>query len=474
MDEKTYKIFLFIFYIFSFINYSISEEKQYFPKCGVYEEKFTPIVLKGIPLSKNSSSIKRGLDSEKYFKDFNIYLDLKNLDIEIEQNNLNKYREIYISSMTKAINTLTKLLKVVPFETNLQILDEDLEDIGLVSWDKTKVGTEAYNNGISIPSLGIDLIIFGKIMDVNPSTLASAGPRYLDTNNRPFIGIVNINKNVDYSLDKSREYLESIIIHEFTHILGFANNFFVNYFHNVYWEVDTYGVNRAYINSSKVLEVAKKYYNCNDLKGVALEEYGGSGTVGSHWEAKILLGDYMNGVIYTNEQVISEFTLALLEDSGFYKANYYTGGLMRYGKHKGCSFVKESCVDRKNHTINPLFENEFYDQIHSDYQRDSSCSSGRQSRTYYAWRLYYNLQTNYPYYVYFENPNYGGFGPADFCPVAQSISNEETTAHYTGQCNKKGNGGYGLIYIIQMVKYILVKVYRVLLEKLIQKNHFVF
>ena len=55
----------------------------------------------------------------------------------------------------------------------------------------------------------------------------------------------NINKNVDYSLAKSREYLESIILHEFTHILGFANFFFVDYFHNIYWEVDTYGVNRT-------------------------------------------------------------------------------------------------------------------------------------------------------------------------------------------------------------------------------------
>ena len=33
---------------------------------------------------------------------------------------------------------------------------------------------------------------------------------------------------------------------------------------------------------------------------------------------------------------ISEITLALLEDSGWYKANYYTGGLMRFGKNKGC------------------------------------------------------------------------------------------------------------------------------------------
>ena len=44
------------------------------------------------------------------------------------------------------------------------------------------------------------------------------------------------------------------------------------------------------------------------------------------------------------EEVISEFTLALLEDLGFYKANYYTGGLMRYGKNKGCDFVKKNVL----------------------------------------------------------------------------------------------------------------------------------
>ena len=188
MDEKTDKIFLFIFYILSFINYPISQEKRYFPKCGVCEEKFTPIILEGIPLNKNSSSIKRGLDSEKKFKDFNIYLDLENLDIEIEQNNLTQYREIYVSSMTKAINTLTKLLKVVPYEKNYYITDESLRKIGLVSWDKTKFGNESYEkNGTTLSSLGIDLIIFGKIVDVNPSTLASAGARYLDSNGRPFV-----------------------------------------------------------------------------------------------------------------------------------------------------------------------------------------------------------------------------------------------------------------------------------------------
>ena len=76
--------------------------------------------------------------------------------------------------------------------------------------------------------------------------------------------------------------------------------------------------------------------------------------------------------------------------------------------------------------------------------KDPSCSSGRQSRTYYAWWVYKNLVTDYPHYIYFENQEYGGFGPADFCPVAQSMPQEESSAHYTGQCNKKGNGGYGI------------------------------
>ena len=47
------------------------------------------------------------------------------------------------------------------------------------------------------------------------------------------------------------------------------------------------------------------------------------------------------------------------EDTGYYKANYYTGGLMRYGKGKGCDFINNRCVNSSN-DINEFFENEFY------------------------------------------------------------------------------------------------------------------
>ena len=445
MSKKIYFYFFLLILIESFlIQGSFCSEKKYFHKCGVYEDNVIPSVHEEIPFNEKDSSFKRRMDSDG-FKDFKIYLDLANLDIEIEQNNLTHYRDIYINSMNKAAKTLEKLIRVKPFRGGIYLTDEILKSFGIVKWDETKFGNETYKkNGTTLNSLGIDLIIFGKISNVNPSTLASAGPRRIDSMKRPFVGVVNINKNVDYSKKKSQEYLDSIILHEFTHILGFLNLFFEEYYHNIYWEVDSYGINRSYINSSKVLEVARKYYNCSEINGVALEEYGGEGTVGSHWEARILLGDYMNGYTYTEEQVISEFTLALLEDTGYYKPNYYTGGLMRYGKNKGCSFVKDSCVNKENHTINPYFENEYYDSIYSQSLHDSSCSSGRQSRTYYAWWIYNNLNETYPYYIYFEKQTYGGFGPADYCPVAQSMYNEEYTAQYTGQCNQKGNGGYGI------------------------------
>ena len=188
-----------------------------------------------------------------------------------------------------------------------------------------------------------------------------------------------------------------------------------------------------------MIEVAKKYFNCLNIEGVELEEYLGKGTAGSHWEARILLGEYMNGIIYPEEQVISEFTLALLEDTGYYKANYYTGGLMRYGKGKGCDFINNRCVN-SSHDINELFENEFYDSIVSPRLIDASCSSGRQSRTYFGWMLYDDIPE---YYQYFSNKDYGGFAPADFCPVAREFTDDNEYSYYTGHCSLKGNGFYG-------------------------------
>ena len=441
---KSTKIVLLVLFIFHMIK---AQERKEFYRCGVDDELFKPKPASNfVPIESD----KRRLDDGE-FKDFNIYLDLINIKKDIKQFNLEEYEDLFIDSLNKAVETLESLLKVKIPKYGFSFTDKNIYDILINDWNKTMVGTNAIGN---MAELGIDLIIFGRFDDkMDEYTLASAGPRYMvKETNQPLIGVVNINTNVNYSKIHSKEYFQSIIIHEFTHILGFLQFYFQEYFHIIFIKVDEYGLTRYYINSEKVLKVAKKYFNCSDIDGVELEESGGSGTVGSHWEARILLGEYMNGVIYPEEQVISEFTLALLEDTGYYKANYYTGGLMRFGKGKGCNFIKKRCVD-SNHEINPFFENEFFDSIKSPYSIDASCSSGRQSRAYHAWWVYENLTEHYQY---FEDKTYGGFSPADFCPVSMPFPNENNDAYYTGHCSLKGNGAYGTKIIYPEERKVII------------------
>ena len=422
------KIQIFLLIIIT-IQMAKSQENKTFYRCGVDKYYVAPLPAKNVV--KFDKDNRRLNDGE--FKDFHIYLDLINIKKDIQKYHLEQYENLFINALNKAVKTLETLLKVKKLNDGYKFSDEGITNILIEDWNKSMIGTNASDS----KTLGIDLFIFGRLDDnMDNFTLASAGPRYLEeTTGQPLVGVVNINTKVNYSKINSQEYFQSIIIHELTHVLGFLNSHFTDYYHNVFSMVDENGINRTYINSSNVLKVAKKYYNCSDISGVELEEYGGEGTVGSHWEARILLGDYMNGVIYPAEQVISEFTLALLEDTGYYKANYYTGGLMRYGKGKGCDFVKKKCVD-SNHEINPYFENEFYDSLETSYM-DASCSSGRQSRTYYAFLIYGNIPE---YYRYFQNENYGGFSSADFCPVAMEYDEENLNSYYTGHCSLKGNG----------------------------------
>ena len=147
----------------------------------------------------------------------------------------------------------------------------------------------------------------------------------------------------------------------------------------------------------------------------------------------------MCNYFYLEEQVISEFTLSFLEDTGFYKANYYTGGLMRFGRNKGCEFLTEKCIG--NNTINPNFENEFFDSIYSDFFIDSSCSSGRQSRAYFAIWVYNSYIPEY--YRYYNNETYGGLDAADYCPVSRIHNKDQENNYFAGKCSGVGLSDYG-------------------------------
>ena len=53
-----------------------------------------------------------------------------------------------------------------------------------------------------------------------------------------------------------------------------------------------------------------------------------------------MLMDYMVGTHHV-DHVISDITLAIFEDSGFYKVDYNAAELFRFGKNKGCDFFNK-------------------------------------------------------------------------------------------------------------------------------------
>ena len=378
-------------------------------------------------LKKNKNYVKDNKRSltdinDDGFTEIKIFID----KTYIKYQNLystNTYTQV-IKAIEKCVNTIQKLIKVKK-KDKIKFSDTDLI--------KLEINSNQIDKNLLPTSQGIeaDLIIIPKFIE-NNSIIALGKPVILDSSSkRPIGSILLINRNINTNKN-SENYIESIILHQFTHILGFLytlfNAFPIGISNVIKIENETRtNQEKKFIITPKVVSYAKKYFNCDSITGVELENGGGyDGYDNSHWEARILLGEYMNSETHTPEQTISGFTLALLEDSGWYKVNYYTGGLMRYGKNQSCDFLYKDCEvndDSKNYFKNDLFtKNSYY---------GPTCTSGRQSRSY-----------NFGKDGVCRGLQFHGKEIADYCFVSDLYEIEEKSMYYVGSC-RRGGGEYG-------------------------------
>jgi len=77
-----------------------------------------------------------------------------------------------------------------------------------------------------------------------------------------------------------------------------------------------------------------------------MENSGSSGTDGSHFERRQFAFEAMTSGL-TLQMQFSEFTLALLESSGWYVADYSYADQFHYGQGQGCSFLTGTCSASK-------------------------------------------------------------------------------------------------------------------------------
>ena len=381
---KTDKTLLLIIVLFLF---SLSEIDCL--KCGADKLKLNPYHI-----GSSEGDERRRLDG--IYSPIKIGADYSSFNSSsLPDSVLNEIKSI----LEETLNEFPKFLQVQHIDIDLSDQQESIKKSCELDTIGSGYGSFLINN---------DVIIFPMFSD-NLGDNVHASAAYCLTNGnrpRPVGGVLKISSSLDYYKSNFHLYLKRLLFHEITHILVF-NPTLLNRL-----GITSTRNSVTYVKSSKVLSKAKEHFNCGSLTGIPLEDQGGNGTAGSHWEARYMLGDYMISNDYL-DNVISDISLALFEDTKFYKVNYYSGGLFKYGKNKGCSFLNKKCVINGTSTYE-----EFCTSTGQEMCSITRTSKGTCMVIDYS---YYGI-TIPSKYQYFNNPNQGGFLPANFCPVVEGPS----------------------------------------------------
>lgn len=412
--------------IFSII---ISQIIQIHTRCGTNKHNIKPTINKAMKIDEEKDF--RFLQNQPW-EEFKIFIDFTFIDSQkgkVDADMIDFAKKI----TEQTVKLFTTLLKIQRSSSNKIKLNEACGNVELnqMSKDLTTTGIEA------------DIVIIPMFdTTAEASTEAYASPCSLDPNNyRPIVGVMAFNpKNFQVKMKNTIEYYIMLVVHEINHILSFNDTLFDYFINpstnkplgraNIIKKVTINGIERSLITTPKVLEMAKKHFNCQSLQGVELENQGGEGSAGSHWEARSMLGDFMIAETYP-ENVISEITLALFEDSGWYKVNWYTGGLFRYGKNEGCDFLTKKCIiDGKTNFPNTFCLAGDKQICFANKLAKGVCDLGVLEKPLEAK------------YQYFSDANTGGYLFADYCPVARWGWDSVNEMFFSNSC-ALGNVNYG-------------------------------
>ncbi len=279
------------------------------------------------------------------------------------------------------------------------------------------------------------------------STLAYACACRTNVLGRPTFGHINWGSNtIDFGVGDRIDLQVGVAVHEMTHALVFASQNFKNFLDtsksslylgqtlppnfNYPKQVETQvtgsvtakatGLKNApiekvvtFIRSPKVLERARAHFGCPTLEFVELEDAGSSGTAGSHWEKRLFNNEYMTGSS-AFDPVFSEITMALFEDSGWYKVNYSVAQPFYFGRGEGCDFVRRRCDKWPGPYQCSPAEKGFWGCTF-DYKARGVCSLTSYSAPLPLWNQYF-----------LDNATLGGSELPDFCPFFTYSQNLES------------------------------------------------
>jgi len=252
--------------------------------------------------------------------------------------------------------------------------------------------TTELQNGISA-----DLVLLvTATYDSSQNYIAAASSCYTNIDGRPVIGNVIFNTAYGFSDDTEYNFQNQIYttLHEVGHVLGFSSSLYKYYLdpntnlpyanpNDVVKIVTVNGVSTSVLKVEPLRTKLRDYFGCSNLEGAYIEQQGGSGSAGSHFERRVFMNELMTASA-TSDTRITEFFLALLESTGWYTPDYSMAEPMFWGKGQGCDFLRTKCLDSSLNTAFPThycttldvdrctFSNEAYGVCGTNYDAKSS------------------------------------------------------------------------------------------------------
>lgn len=243
-------------------------------------------------------------------------------------------------------------------KTVMPMVTEKFEKMLKVKGTGTVNGFTSCSEGFNVPAsfakeTKADLVVLTKILNEDDGYLAYAGPCIMERGtNKPVVGIIVINEKYLQTTPDHVSKLYETLLHEVAHILAVSPSLYGLFDTNETTFVketreSNNGSDTVFkLVSPNLLAAAREHFGCSSLSGVYLENEGNEGSAGAHFE-KVHYGNELMTAQDVGIPSFSKISLALFEDSNWYKVDYNLADEFYWGKNKGCGFINDKTCSTK-------------------------------------------------------------------------------------------------------------------------------
>jgi len=436
---------------------------------------------------KRRKETHRNLNENFEFKPLRIKFATDALEAQRRNGNYDDKVDFIINNILPRMGKFwSSALSVIPIESNLIIQSNELAN-GVFCGDSefTRVPDSHLTTGVEDADLVLYVSGQPSTRFCAPRTLAVAVACNFDQFDRPIAGAINFCLD-QVILDDDGSAHPAVVddnvdvaIHEAAHVLGMSSNSF-RYFwdhdtgeprtsrgfkestvecvdgkkrtmflpdqNTLRFEVGANGQRHAAIVTNTVKTVVRNQFDCQTLSGAQLENQptGTDSCTGDHWDERLFYPEALSGVISPSTNILSPLTLALLEDSGWYKANFTMSSVSPWGHGVGCDFVDQPCLvtDDSNKLVVPDYGRGFF----CTKANGRGCSPSHHFKmgcTVVDYSIFSGNKIPVEEFQYFPGePELGGPEQADYCPLYSSPYKNDV---HDLDCRNSDNGnGLGI------------------------------